>query len=212
MLALTGLAAAGAAALPASAEARGAVRTTAPVYTWWDGQEVVGTSTLIRTRNGITARIRTTGIPQGNVVTLWAMFFNAPEECSADPCVVPADMFDPDTEADFHFLSGHVVGGGPTATFAGHLRVGTTDASGKAELPASMGAVAVPLTDPAGAEVIIALHDHGPAATGSTLRAQLSSFLGGCETFNGPDGFASGPGDIPDDDGECSTFQRSLHQ
>ena len=106
-----------------------------------------------------------------------------------------------------------MVGAG-TTTFAGHLQAGDTGASGKAELAAAGVApvVAVPLTDVDGAEVVLALHDHGPADSGQTLRAQLSSFLGGCSTFNGPDGFAAGPADIPDAMGECSTFQRSLHE
>ncbi len=69
----------------------------------------------------------------------------------------------------------------------------------------------VPPTDPFGAEVVLARHSHGPAATGTALVDQLSSFLGGCTTFDGPDGFASGPEDVPDAPGECSTITRSLH-
>jgi hypothetical protein len=42
--------------------------------------------------------------------------------------------------------------------------------------------------------------------------AQLSSFLGGCEIFLGNDGIAYDPEDIPDEVGECLTFQESIHQ
>ncbi len=69
----------------------------------------------------------------------------------------------------------------------------------------------VPLTNPHGAEVVLALHSHGPMVP-SAMPDQINSFLGGCAAFNGPNGFAAGPGDVPDAVGECSTFVRSLHR
>jgi hypothetical protein len=76
-----------------------------------------------------------------------------------------------------------------------------------------MPEAAVGLVDPWNAEVILLLHSHGPALTGQTLKYQLTSFLGGCDVFlGGADGFADGPGDIPTNVGECSTFQTSTHQ
>lgn len=199
---------------PGSAQAAPAELSTAPVYSWWDDETVIGTSRLVRTDHGITAVLRTSGIPAGHAVTLWAMYFNAPGSCSTSPCSIPADVFAPTTGADFAFLGGHVVGRGGTTTFAGHLRTGDAGPSGKAELAAAGVApvTAVPLEDARDAEVVLALHDHGPALTGEALHDQLSSFLGGCEVFNGPNGFASGPGDVPDAAGECSTFARALHR
>lgn len=69
------------------------------------------------------------------------------------------------------------------------------------------------LLDPMSAEVHLLVHGHGPALSGQALKSQLMSFLGGCDVFlGGPDGIADGPGDIPLNVGECSTFQASEHQ
>lgn len=186
----------------------------ADVYWWWDANTAVGTSQLVRTDQGISGVLRTSGIPSGQAVTLWFIVFNNPEGCSASPCAIPADVFNDAAEADFYFAGGHVVGQGGTTTFAGHLGVGQTKGSGKTELAAAGVAPleAVPLSAPHDAEVVLALHTHGPALQGQDLVAQISSFLGGCDTFLGSDGFASGPGDLPAAPGECSTVQRSLHQ
>lgn len=197
------------ASTPALAQAsERVVQTTANVYQWWDRDNPVGTATLTRSDAGITAVVHTSGLPPGQAVTLWFIFFNKPENCLTSPCSVPADVFTPSAEADFHFGSGHVVGGEGTATFAAHLSVGDTSGSGKVEIGAGDG---VPLTDPLGAEVVLALHVHGPAQKGQTLKSQISSYLGGCEVFLGPDGFAAGPNDVPHQKGECATTQISVH-
>ena len=75
-----------------------------------------------------------------------------------------------------------------------------------------MPELAVGLLNPQTAEIQLALHSHGPAGSGQVLKAQLSSFLGGCLVFLGPDGIADGPEDMPDAAGECSTFQYSVHE
>ena len=69
----------------------------------------------------------------------------------------------------------------------------------------------VRLTDPFGSEVAIALHSHGPALEGDALREQLTTFLGGCEVLTGVNGFAQGFEDLPDEVGEYTTFQKSVH-
>jgi hypothetical protein len=51
----------------------------------------------------------------------------------------------------------------------------------------------------------MAIHSHGPAVPGQTLKAQLSSFLGGCNIL-------LDVADFPDEVGECVTFQSSIHQ
>jgi hypothetical protein len=51
----------------------------------------------------------------------------------------------------------------------------------------------------------MAIHSHGPAVPGPTLKAQLSSFLGGCRVL-------LDEVDFPDEVGECVTFQSSIHQ
>lgn len=194
-------------ALPARAEQ--SVQTTASVYPWWVRENPVGVATLIRDSSGLTAIVHTSGLPPGQAVTLWFIVINKPENCSTSPCALPADVFAATTEGDFHLGNGHVIGNNGTATFAGRLNVGETAGSGRIEI--GMGP-ANPLTNPFGAEVVLALHVHGPAQQGAALHSQISTYLGGCETFLGPNGFASGPEDVPTAQGECSTTQLSLHR
>lgn len=201
---------------PAAAFADQAQSTTSNVYWSWDPTAAIGTSTLIRSESGITAVFDSRDMPPGQAVTLWIIIFNNPEQCDSSPCTnlnasaneFLADLFDPDVAGDFHFASGHVTGGAWEATLGGHLRVGDLTASGRVEVGIDGG---IPLFDPFKAEVLLAVHSHGPALTGRTLKDQISSFLGGCQTFLGTDGFAEGPGDVPDAAGECSTMQFSLH-
>lgn len=70
-----------------------------------------------------------------------------------------------------------------------------------------------PLTNPSGAQVILALHSHGPAQTGQTLANQMSSYLGGCVLpfLGDAGGFAESSADIPASRGECSTIQVAFH-
>jgi len=185
-----------------------AAHTTANVYWNWDPVNAIGTSELIRSRSGITAVYKASGLPAGQALTLWAVVFNNPENCYVPfYCVGPADVFNPDVDGDFHFLSGNVVGGTETINLAGHLNVGDTSGSGRAEI----GDNAFALRDPYKADVVLAIHSHGPKLTGQGLKSQISSFLGGCEVFLGPDGIGTGPQDVPDQIGECSTLQFSLH-
>ncbi|MCI0626282.1 MAG: hypothetical protein L0387_32335 [Acidobacteria bacterium] len=186
-----------------------ATRTTANVYWGWDSANPVGTSELIRSSSGITAVFNSSGLPAGQAVTLWFIIFNNPEHCSTTPCTLPADLFAPDVDGDFHFGSGHVVGAGVTTTFAGHLNIGDTSGSGRVEVGLDAG---FPLADPYKAEVLLAIHSHGPMLEGQALKSQINSFLGGCQVFLGPNGLAAGPQDVPDQIGECSTLQFSLHR
>lgn len=189
------------------AEARHGRLSIERVYRWWDTNRPVGWSSLVRSEHGITAVFQSLDLEPGHAITLWFIIFNNPSECSTSPCSLPADIFNDAAEADFYFASGHVIGERGKEKFVARLPVGDVSHSGKVEV----GADPVPLTNPSDAEVLLALHSHGPAMTGADLKSQVSSFLGGCEVFNGPDGFAAGEEDIPDELGECSTFQRSLH-
>jgi hypothetical protein len=196
--------------LIASVTAAGpSVHTTADVYWWWDTDNPVGQATLIRNDSGITAIFHTSELPAGQAVTLWFIIFNNPEFCGTDPCTAPFDIFAEGADGDFHFASGQVTGGSGNSTFAAHLRTGDNSGSGRVELGIDDG---FPLMDPYKVEVLLALHSHGPAQTGRKLKHQISSFLGGCEVFLGPFGFAAGPEDVPNEVGECSTFQQSVHQ
>jgi hypothetical protein len=182
--------------------------TTSPVHWLWDPSSAVGSSMLVRTPAGLSYTYHTSSLRAGHVVTVWVVVFNNPEHCATRPCTMQADVPNPDVQADFHYAGGHVIGGSGRGNFGGHLATGDVSGSGLAEL----GAQAVPLLDPYKAEVMLALHSHGPAVPGQVLKAQLTSFLGGCQTFLGPDGLADGPEDIPVAVAECSTFQFSSHQ
>lgn len=184
-----------------------AEQPTESVYWFWDPVNPVGSATLARNASGISTNVQTSGLPADQAMTLWFIFFNHPENCSTNPCTLPDDLFTPGVDGDFHLASGHVTGNGESG-FGGHLSAGDVSGSGRAEL----GAGAVPLTNPEGAEVVLAIHSHGPAMSGLDLQYQLSSFLGGCAVFNGPNGFASGPWDVPDAVGECSTIQYARFQ
>jgi hypothetical protein len=206
---LFALTAAAALALQVPAEARLSSSeriTTSPVY--W-GDAVVGTSTLVRTPNGISFTYHTSGLPAGYAVTLWIVVFNNPGACFSNPCT-DADIFsNPAAQADFLWGAGHVIGGSGVANFGGHLRVGDTSQSGLAQFLEEILHVPDPTTvgllDPMNAEIQMAIHSHGPAVPGQTLKAQLSSFLGGCEVL-------LDVVDFPDEVGECTTFQSSIHQ
>lgn len=182
------------------------------VWIWFDGvgPAPVGTSKLVRTDRGIQATFQTEGLPPGHAMTMWFVVFNNPEECFSQPCGVLDLMANEYAQADFLWGAGNIVGGTGSANFGGSLSAGDTRRSAFHELGASE--LAVGLTNPRGAEVHLLIHSHGPTATGATLRSQLNSFLGGCEVFLGPDGLAEGFGDIPDELGECSTIQASVHQ
>jgi len=184
-------------------------RSTSPVFWWWDEVTEVGRASLLRTPQGISATFHTSGLPAGHAVTLWFIIFNNPAACFTNPCIAGVDLFNPDAAADFIYAGGHVVGG-PRNTFAGHLQVGDSSGSGFNEF--GVPELAIGLSNPMGAEVLLALHSHGPAMTGQDLVAQIGSFTGGCDDFLGPGGFAAGFGDIPVNFGECSTMQFSLHQ
>ncbi len=193
----------------------GADITTAPVHWWYDAQKTpIGSSTLVRTPSGLTAVFHTKGLEKGHVYTLWVMFWNHPENCISAPCSTIDDLETfftnfaiEETEGDFHYASGSVSGNGKKATFGGHLRVDDLSTSGNIELELPGFA----LLNPRGAEVLLAIHSHGPKLSGTDLKSQLDSYLGGCDVFTTASGFAETPGDVPDEVGECSTIQYSLH-
>lgn len=205
---IAGLAAALAALAASPALADGSRQSDEPVYWFFDIENPVGSAKLIRSPNGATAIFQTSGLPAGQAVTLWFIVFNNPDQCTETPCNVPMDLFTPGVDGDFHAGGGLVTGGSGNATFAGHLQVGDVSKSGRLEL--GLGGEA-PLMDPYGAEIVLAVHSHGPKLQGVQLKEQISTFSGGCLNFLGPNGFASSLDDVPDADGECSTIQFSRH-
>lgn len=185
-------------------------RSTAKTFWTWDPSSSVGESTLVRTDAGLSATYKTTGLPSGQAITMWFIVISNPAACNSTPCSIEDVLFNEAAQGDFLIGAGHVTGDGGVGNFGGHLSIG--DASGSGFIEIGLPDRAVGLVNPRGAEVHLALHSHGPALSGQTLKSQISSFTGGCAVFLGNQfGIADGPEAVPSEVGECSTFQASIH-
>ena len=72
------------AATPSIAVADGHVSKSPAFWTWMVAEQnppVVGMTKLVRSKNGLTAQFKTTGLTAGHAVTLWIMFYNNPDNC-----------------------------------------------------------------------------------------------------------------------------------
>lgn len=102
---------------------------------------------LTRTDSGLTVNVKTTGLAAGNAVTVWAVSFSNTENCDfggllPDGTVTLCGIGDdaaPDTGFQIQQLAGHVIGNGGNANFGGHVEI----------------------DNPRGAELHIAIADHG---------------------------------------------------
>jgi hypothetical protein len=185
-------------------------RTTSNAFWTWDPSGSAGVSTLVRTDAGLSATYQTEGLPPGQAITMWFIVVNNPEACNSSPCSIEDVLFNEAAQGDFLLGAGKVTGGSGVGNFGGSLKVGDISGSGFPEI--GMPERAVGLLNPRGAEVHLALHSHGPALSGQTLKSQISSFTGGCAVFLGNQfGIADGPDAVPSQEGECSTIQASIH-
>jgi hypothetical protein len=182
-----------------------------PAFWIWDSALVTGTSTLTRTDRGISAVLHTSELTPGHAMTLWFIVFNNPGACAGSPCSIEDLLLNPDVQGDFLVAAGNIVGGNGEASYGGHLQVGDIRGSGWLEIGNPDRAVG--LLNPRSAEIHLAVHSHGPALRGEELKAQISSYTGGCETFLGNQyGIAQGFQDVPMAPHECSTIQASVYQ
>lgn len=163
--------------------------------------EVVGSSTLLRGKNGLSAEFETSGLTPGYAYTLWWGVFNQPENCNDTPCSLD-DLANPEIKADFLFVSGLVADDSGTAIFSGALleNDGSTSVNDQLLLPIDVGG----LWDAQKAQIQLLLRSHGPAVTGM-VDDQISTYGGGCTDFLFP--FS----EIPDEEGECAEMQVSVH-
>ena len=132
--------------------------------------------TLIRKKNGITISISmptplpgTYTYPPGafaghpEAYTGWAFVFNFPDLCSL-PCD-GNDIGDTPAQGGVYNIAGHVSGGG-NLQMVGHVSTGETPFGG------------VPLQNPLGAEVHVAIAPHGMVDP-SNMPAQIKTPIGG---------------------------------
>ncbi len=133
--------------------------TATAVRSFSDGSVVPGSSAaLVRTDAGVSANLATSGLPGGDVVTMWWVVFNHPENCSGPSAGHPfqcgrSDLSNPAVEASVLFAAGRVISAGGAVDYGAHLSVGDTS-----------GALFGPgLLFPQSAHIHLVLHDHGPA-------------------------------------------------
>lgn len=115
------------------------------------------------------------GVSPGSpeVFTLWSFVFNYPENCT-DPCG-PDDLNNPDVEFGVYNTAGHA-NAGATLVLSGRFGVG--DPAG-----APPGITPHPLSNPAGAEVHVAVTSHGgldPTTLPGEFRTPTGSPFCGC--------------------------------
>jgi hypothetical protein len=121
-------------------------------------------STLVRTSHGISVSVKTSGLPAGHAVTVWALIFNDPNACPAGGCQeMNGDLNIAAVQGSVYHVTGHVVG--ETSSFAGFVRDG--DAANAARGPG--------LLDPYGAEIHLIVREHGVAGTGELLQQQFNN-------------------------------------
>jgi hypothetical protein len=208
ILSLLGVLAAPAAGAAPAEESTGHVFRLADVLAHVFGgappPEPVGSSKLVRTDNGMSADLETTGLTPGHVVTLWWVVFNDPDGCQAgipgfsscgrDDALAGRGGVSPNHAA------GAIVDEDGTVGFGAHLRVGDDSRA-----LAGPGLVA-----PRGAEVILVLKTHGPKIPG-LVSDQLHTFAGGCADQS--DAPPSTPPELLGTPGpnDCAEIQVSVH-
>jgi hypothetical protein len=131
---------------------------TSPVFSIGPGHVFIdwvpgASSTLVRTKNGISVVLTTSMLPAGHAVTMWALIFNNPSACGEGGCdEIRGDLRNPDVLGSVQRITGHVVG--TEGAFAGHLAL--DEASSTAFGPG--------LLDPFGAEIHLIVREHGVAS------------------------------------------------
>lgn len=174
-----------------------------------EGDIIPGTSsTLVRNDAGVSMTLKTVELAPGSVVTAWWTVFNNPDACQYGDGVLgqcaEMDLFlSPDSLPSVMYAAGHVIGNNGKGHFAGHLSVGDTSGCHLGPIFSDGNPLMFPcnpLSNPRGAEIHIAVHDHGQAVPGM-VSDMLSTFDGGCSNL----GRGTGPN-------ECATTQVSPHR
>lgn len=143
---------------------------TANVVDLNTGVPVGGAATLIRTNNGVRARIATSGLDQNAAYTVWWIVWNNPSLCSA-PCG-PDDLGIAGNSV--FYAAGFVTGSDGTANVTADAEAG--------ELPAGIDVLIPGGLQPGRglrAEIHMVVRSHGPITPGS-VATQIGSFDAAC--------------------------------
>jgi hypothetical protein len=164
-------------------QAAGVQSSTSNLYSFADLSQLDGQSVLVRNDNGVNVTVQAQDLTPGEAITLWWVFFNFPEHCTAP---VPglaqcseADLFNEAVQASVMYATGHVIGGSGHGNYGSYRSVG--DTSG--DVFGGPG-----LLNPLGAEIHMVLRTHGPTIPG-LVNEQINTFNGGCqppEWWDGP--------------------------
>ncbi len=153
------------------------------------------TSVLVRSEDGLSAIIETSGMGPFHHFTLWFIVRNYDGAGSDDQCVPMAWV-------------GHIGGGATTdadgnATVSGILPVGFIPEQDNTYVHRHFpGGGDMIFDNPFGAEVLLAIRDHGPTQPGIPVELMKSTHGAGCS--NDPQGNAGFPGNFP-----CFIVQQS---
>ena len=143
------------------------------VYDFVSGEELDGTTTLLRTNNKISMTLRVGGLTPGNAYTIWWVVWNNPENCKTPFVCIESDFDNFESVGvDVLYAAGHIAGASGKGNFAGSLSEGDTSGSVFTEIG---------VQDARTAEVHLVLRDHGTAIPGE-IPAQIGTFPGGCDT------------------------------
>lgn len=198
------------AAVVTPAESAPASDSTSPVLTIPPPgpPTVVGSSHLVRTDNGLSVTLGTSGLVPDHVVTLWMVVANTPQECEAgipglSQCG-PEDHAAGRGDISVHHAAGRIVRQDGTTDYGTHLRMGNTSRALFEQDPG--------LLDPRGAEVLLIVKTHGPRIPQLTDE-MLSTFDAGCPEPTFPPSLdpreellgTAGPND-------CAEIQISVHR
>lgn len=189
-----------------------------------DGPEL-GWSKIQRSPDGIKVWIHSRDLTPGHAVTIWAVVFNRPEECSPEPSIAIAvdgpdngqgppscgedDLFGVEgtvpspADADILWVSGADVGDSGMVWFpVNTVRTGDPTES----IFHKLGFPVSGLTNPMGAEVHLIVRTHGPWMNDLFNWDMFSTFAGGCE-----DPFDSGGLLGREGPNTCEDIQMSIH-
>ncbi len=158
----------------------------------FDGFAEVGESIIVRTSDGVNYSLATTGLEPGHAYTLWIVIFNEPSEC-LEPSELPtfcgpSDVVNDLARPDMMYATGLTAGESGEATFEGRRLVGDTGGS----INGPVGLPAYGLENPAGAEIQLVVHDHGPMMP-THMPDMIETVDGGCSDAGIPGPGADSP-------------------